>query len=998
MLLLASFQTSGQQPVYRHITEDDGLPDNEIYYLHQDRKGIIWISTNSGLCRYNGHSFQYFSSPLLKAKSTGCIQEDAAGRIWANNFIGQLFYVAGDSLVLFQLPGGKKPNSNAPFAIDSAGKLAVTTEQNELLICSPRHTQPKAAPQYDIDTLLQQGGINPFFASNGRLWSSVTKPQYIGQGIITAYSRQGIAQYYINGQSDTKTPHTGFIFEQDNHIYFFEREKSSLCKFNGSGFYEEKKLDLPGFKMVVPLQTGQLAFCTNNGLFIANQSGPGNMLELFPGQIISSFCEDSKGNLWVGTLTEGIYLIPRLGLTQMLPTQPGIDYTKVSTICKGPSNKLIIGFLNGELGVLEDGQHYRTLQAPNKMANKTQSVFYSPQLQLLNWQVSDKILQASFTETTTILKPGRGVGYASKDMAYIPKWQAVLLANPVDIQLVSLNNKSLANRIPGGWLKQYDSITIYDRTMPWPQFSILLSKERGRAVIYDESTEAMWGSDKNGITVYREQGNSNILLSGQSIYATHFCAHNGMVWTGTFSQGLLAIKNEKVVKQFLVQEGLASNTIYKIVGSGNHLWISTDKGLQYFDISSEEFYLLDKTIGLPSFKTNEIALVNGLLYIATPKGLLTIPDTVTFQKDPARRVYIQGIYCNNRLVDTLQPSFDTYNNDFVFKVETPVYSNRALLRYRYRLKGADRDFVITNLDKAMFEYKSLQSGSYRFELYLTDSRGNTIGPPLYYSFTIQPPFYKTLWFILLCGLAFASLIHWLVRRRIGQIKKNEHQKLVLAQMETDLKQSQLSGIKAQMNPHFMFNALNSIQEFILLNDKKQANMYMGKFADLMRMTLDMSNKQAVVLEDEIKMLELYLELEALRFEEHFNYTIRVDDSVDKENIHLPAMLIQPNIENAVKHGLLHKVGEKQLDIHFSIKNNHILCCTITDNGIGRKRSGEINAQRLNKHTSFATGATQKRLELLNHNSKQPIELTYEDLYDDHGNATGTKVTIHIPLL
>ena len=174
-------------------------------------------------------------------------------------------------------------------------------------------------------------------------------------------------------------------------------------------------------------------------------------------------------------------------------------------------------------------------------------------------------------------------------------------------------------------------------------------------------------------------------------------------------------------------------------------------------------------------------------------------------------------------------------------------------------------------------------------------------------------------------------------------------------------------------------------------------MYMGKFADLMRLTLDMSNKQEVLLEDEIKMLELYLELEALRFEEHFNYTIQADDTVDKTHIYLPAMLIQPNAENAIKHGLLHRKGEKNLAIHFSMKNTYTLCCTVTDNGIGRKRSSEINAQRLKKHTSFATGATQKRLELLNHGKEYPITITYYDLADKHGNAAGTRVEINIPL-
>jgi len=655
-----------------------------------------------------------------------------------------------------------------------------------------------------------------------------------------------------------------------------------------------------------------------------------------------------------------------------------------------------MGFLNGELGILEPHTGYRLLQPANELSTKVQSVFYSNEMQMLNWH-SDNIYQAHFSATDTRLSPYRGVGYATKDMVYIPQWRGALLANPVDIQLISIDKQPILDRISRDWIKGNDTSTVLDRTMTWPQQSVLLSKERGRAVYFDDRTETAWGADKNGITLYRSGGKSKIEFNNEPIYATSFCNHQGIVWTGTFSQGLIGIRDEKPIKQFTVKDGLASNTIYKIIGSKDHLWLNTDKGLQYFDIAKSAFYLIDKTLGLPTYKINGIALANNTVYISTPKGLFSIADTIQFDWDRDQQVYLQSIYCNQQVADSKKTAFKTDENSFLFKVETPVYNNRALLRYRYRLKGADKDFYVTGLGNEVFEYKSLRSGEYEFELSLTDTRGNIIGKPVSYAFKIAPPFYQTIWFIALCALVLAALIYLLVRERIGKIKKREREKLELARLESDLKQSQLSGIKAQMNPHFMFNALNSIQEFILLNDKKQANMYMGKFADLMRMTLDMSNKKEVLLEEEIKVLQLYLELEALRFEDGFIYTLKTDEAVDKENIHLPAMLIQPNIENAVKHGLLHKTGEKKLDIHFSIQNGHILCCTVTDNGIGRKRSGEINTQRLRKHTSFATGATQKRLELLNHDRKHPIEVIYEDLHDEHGNASGTRVTINIPL-
>lgn len=997
ILLALAFQAQAQEPVYRHITEDDGLPDNEIYYLYQDKKGITWISTNSGLCRYNGQSVQHFSNPQLKAKSTGCIKEDNFGRIWVNNFSGQLFYVEHDSLVIIQLPGVNYCSSTDPFIIGPKNQLVVTSSQGELAVYTPAHKNKKDKPVYVLDTIVHSLAQNPFYSSNGTLWAANANGNSQHETIALTYDGHQVK--YIPKQPGQFALHTAmFINEFNNNIYLFEREQTSLYKYNGTGFSEEQKLNVPGFKIVMPLQNGRLAFCTNSGLYISDklQPAPHISTQLFSGQTISAFCEDGKGNLWVGTLSEGVYFIPKQGFNRLLSATPATDYNKVTTIAAGPANKLILGFLNGELGLVDRQLNYQTLQPANQLSTKVQGLYYHEALQLLNWH-SEGIYQSHFSATDTKLHPYRGIGYATKDMVYIPKWNAALLANPVDIQLISLDKTAVTEHIPKGWAATYPVTTIYEKNMPWPQVSVMLSNERSRAVYFDEQRETIWGADKNGITLYRQNGKTNILLNNEPVYATSFCVHNGIIWTGTFSQGLIAIQQEKVSKQFMVKDGLTSNTIYKMLASGNHLWLATDKGLQYFDINKEEFFLVDKTMGLPSYQINGMALVNNNLFVSTPKGLLTITDTIIFETDHQRQASIQSIYCNRNIIDTAKEVFNTSENSFLFRVETPVYTNRALLRYQYRLKGLEKNFNTVNLDDAVFEYRSLSSGNYQFELYLTDTKGKTIGQPVFYAFTIKHPFYKTTAFLIFSVFLLSGIIYLLMRKRINQVKNRAQQKLKLAQLERDLKESQLSGIKAQMNPHFMFNALNSIQEFILLNDKKQANRYMGKFADLMRMTLDMTNKKDVLLEDEIKMLQLYLELEALRFEEHFTYTVNTENNVDKDHIRLPAMLIQPNIENAVKHGLLHKTGEKILEVHFSMKAPHTLCCTVTDNGIGRKRSSEINAQRLKKHTSFATGATQKRLDLLNFGKKEQIAVQYEDLVDVAGNAAGTRVSIYIPV-
>jgi len=225
--------------------------------------------------------------------------------------------------------------------------------------------------------------------------------------------------------------------------------------------------------------------------------------------------------------------------------------------------------------------------------------------------------------------------------------------------------------------------------------------------------------------------------------------------------------------------------------------------------------------------------------------------------------------------------------------------------------------------------------------------------------------------------------------------ETEKKEVALNQLKLEQVQSELTALKSQMNPHFIFNVLNSIQELYTLGDKHQANIQMGNFARLTRKILEVSGKQVIDMDEEIEILTTYLNLESMRFETDFSYTIEIPENA--EELYIPPMLIQPFIENSIKHGLLHKKGEKKLEISFEINaNDDILICRIADNGIGRKASEEINKQRHKLHQSFAASATEKRLQLLNMGKTKNIAVSYEDLTDSLGTAAGTSVTLCIP--
>ena len=217
-------------------------------------------------------------------------------------------------------------------------------------------------------------------------------------------------------------------------------------------------------------------------------------------------------------------------------------------------------------------------------------------------------------------------------------------------------------------------------------------------------------------------------------------------------------------------------------------------------------------------------------------------------------------------------------------------------------------------------------------------------------------------------------------------------------LEKQYRDSELKALKAQMNPNFIFNVLNSIQEFIVLNKKELASDYLAMFAELIRSYLHFSNSGSISLKDEVDTLEKYLELETLRFEDTFSYDLQVDKEIFLEELQIPTMIVQPYVENAIKHGLFHKLGDRKLSIIFTKPESDMIQCEIIDNGIGRANAKKRNEIKQHTHRSFAMEATASRLELYNQKSKNKIGIETIDLLGEGQKALGTKVILTIPLI
>jgi LytS/YehU family sensor histidine kinase len=225
------------------------------------------------------------------------------------------------------------------------------------------------------------------------------------------------------------------------------------------------------------------------------------------------------------------------------------------------------------------------------------------------------------------------------------------------------------------------------------------------------------------------------------------------------------------------------------------------------------------------------------------------------------------------------------------------------------------------------------------------------------------------------------------------LRKKEQERTSIQQKLNELEQM---ALRSQMNPHFIFNCLNSIQNFIITNDLESSNWYLSEFAHLVRQTLDNSEKSTISITNEVKYLKRYLELEMMRFGHSFNYSIEVDSALDADLVHIPTMILQPYIENSIRHGIRYREnGIGRLDIKFQ-KSRDGFICIIQDNGIGRKKAGEFKSQMHVEYQSKGMALTAERINILNRQLSEPITIEINDLTDKQDQAMGTRITIRFP--
>lgn len=475
-----------------------------------------------------------------------------------------------------------------------------------------------------------------------------------------------------------------------------------------------------------------------------------------------------------------------------------------------------------------------------------------------------------------------------------------------------------------------------------------------------------------------------------------FCSDRlGNIYAGSWA-GLYIIdpKTLQITKHLSKANGLTSNNIMSVVCDQlGKIWLIGGMGVARYDPLTGQVDPFDARDGVEQSNHSwnaAFAAKNGEIFIASSDGFNFFNPALVKKDQRPLNVFIYSMEVKDSVISLPELSNETFRhfqNNFTFHFQSVDLSLAPIVQYRYQLVGFDTAFVYASKQR-IARYTNLPSGKYRFIVEATANGKDWYGTRQEISFRIKKAVWTTWWFRVLFISLLAGMGYLYYRNRLKQVQR---QARVRSDYEIKLNELENSALRTQMNPHFIFNSLNTINSFINSNERAQANQYISKFSKLVRLILDHSREKKISLQDELEVAELYIQLEQIRFEGKFEYKVDMNGLVAADT-EVPPLIIQPFVENAILHGLLPKGAEGQLNISIDRKQEWIECL-IEDNGIGRAAAKKIREGSGFRRKSHGMEITLKRIELFNKDNGVDETVKIVDLLNSDGSPAGTRVEI-----
>ncbi|MBS3772203.1 MAG: histidine kinase [Bacteroidales bacterium] len=967
VLLCLGHLVFSQEYSYRHYTIKDGLPQSQITSIYQDSKGYMWIGTKAGLSRFDGMEFKnYHVTDGLSADFIEGMAEDTSNNLFVLTRNGYN-KITEDTIVSFKLDTNLNLSWREKIVVDKDNALwAVLKSTDELVrfkngnysfinnlemvpdslrIRSTFYDRQKDRLYFDARAdgiyYLHEDRLCQYWKPNRRMALRITQAP---DGAIYGINKDSI--YRV--KKDTLVPITSCPIEST---------------FWGIGDWDSR---------------GRL-YITNGQYKVLQFDG--KKLEYLKGtfESTSSFCVDNEDNLWIGTETGVTKLISRKFLNFTQKNSGILPY--IYSVVEDEDNNLYFASLNEGL-VRYNGNEFEEIKGYRDI------------------YPTDRFYMGAICDhnNNLILPTSRGaLKYTGEDFYKIKgfkDYEAVL-----DIYEDPDNRAKLFGTEMGLVMREEDgTITRYP---------VNPGKSTGNVTtVVKDSANKYWIGGLNGLSCLK---NDKIHHLPDSVYdydegaITLYRDYKENIWLGT-KKGLYLydyhsfrkIAEDKITSYVVSLTAVDSSKL--VMGMISQM--ATLNLQDFYRKQEENINIYDHTngfIGNECIQNSLFTDSEGNVWIPTSdkvvkfmpykKGKIKHPPGIYIEKIKKLNQQMQWVtlHCNNK-GDSVYEMPHTTNN-LRFHYTGIDHSNPQGLRYQYKLEGNDDGW--SGLTSARYAtYTNLEPGKYTFRVKAYSSNDVWSGTPDRIKIHIQPALWQKTWLIVICIIAGTAGMAWLIyyyahRHRLAKQRKAEYEKK-MAEMK-------LLTVKNQLEPHFTFNALNSMAYVVLSKEHQAAYNYLCKLASMIRLSLEHSEYILRSLKDEIDFARHYLDIQKLRFDNHFDYEISIQDDVDM-NFRVPKMIVHNYVENAIKHGIKHKKEKGFVKVALFKADEH-LKIVVEDNGVGRKKAREIG----NDSPGKGLKTLQEYCRIFNKYNTEKILMETEDLYDNMENPAGTKVTISIPL-
>jgi ligand-binding sensor domain-containing protein len=989
-MCLGSVCIGAQDTYFRHLTVDQGLSQNSVVSITQDEAGYMWFATQDGLNQYDGNSikkYNRFFNDITQSTYSylGKIIHDPDGNLWISNLNG--------------ITEVKNKYLNKFDTISTSLHLSAV--------------EKISSDEYIIGSY--GAGLKRYYTSSSTfsdvplLGNDVYAIKKIDSVTYLLSTELGLVKYdVLNGATTISPPIEGSMFSDIDINAFGEVYVSTygqgLYRLNGDHLVRVKKI--PGYLNIQDIHfdsNNQLWVATyGEGVFLINEEvtqfkhEKGNSRSLGYNDILCIY-EGEGGILWFGTDGGGVsYFDPESFrfsslLNDLLPQEIHVDVVRsisadnrdlvwIGTSGFGLTrynikNKSIKAYLNDE-------NRKNTLSGNRIVALRHDAngdLWVGTQENGLNiLSPNGRIRRINDIPATTIwiiYPDGRGnmwLGTRNEGLLLYNKNKGVLQQINLEShpQIQSNNIRAIAPGKNGKWYIGTEehgifSLSIHDYAVH--RLPTFVTAREIKYLYADDNT--LWiGQAKNGLGIWRQES-SNYTTIDES-------------------------------------KGLPNNVVYSILpGKNGDLWISTNKGicsfskstiLEHSDMATFNCYGIDDGLQGMEFNTGASFIrEDGVLFFGGLKGINWIDPTTVKEKQLIHKPLITDVIVNNSSLsyDTIlhykkSLTLDYDQNYFNVRFLTPDFSQQANQEYAYRLLGLNDNWTFAGRQEVA-SFTNVPPDDYIFEITMvtdgevSDSRKSKL------SISIQPAFWQTWWFRIGGSLLILAGIS------IGYKKRTQYLK-DLKKTSEQIKELEMLVLRSQMNPHFLFNSLNSIKSYILKSDKLKASEYLSDFAHMVRMILQNSREKEISLSQELESLKLYIALEKMRLKQDIEVKYFIDSTINLDGINIPPLLLQPYVENAIWHGLMPKKSGGKLHISL-LRENAKIICRIDDNGIGRSQSLKNKEGRMKPYKSMGMGITKDRVDLHNKVSNKKIEIHITDKQSPEGIPSGTSIDITLPL-